>query len=130
MSDQATWPAPLEFDAAIAAHRTWLRHLEFAVAGIESEQIDFSTVGDPMQCPLGQWLNGLPSELLADDLREVAQLHSRLHGLLNDVASLVAEGRSTDAENVLTESAGPLSAALCDRLEVMKHRVAASQRGA
>lgn len=122
MTPQSCWPAPLEFDAAIAAHRAWLRHLEFAIAGIEAEWIDMSSAGNPLRCPLGRWLNALPGEIHNEDLRQLMADHDHLHELLGDLAVLVGQGQAEEAEQALRDIVAPLSATLCRRLEALKHR--------
>lgn len=128
MSGLALWPSPLEFDAAIAAHRMWLRHLEFAIAGIETGRVDMTSIADPARCPLGQWLADLPDDLASAEVHALEATHARLHEALERVASLMERGGTAEAERVFAAIATPLSATLCNQLAALKQRVATSPK--
>ncbi len=110
-----------EFDAAIAAHKIWLRHLDFSVAGIETRHLDLDAAGDAASCSLGQWIAG-PGKDFAElhNFGHLVEAHRLFHEVAADVVRHGRDGNPEHAESLLKGHLADLSVELVLLIEAMK----------
>ena len=109
------------FDAAIAAHKAWLRHLEFVLAGIEPDKAIAAAVGDPTACSLGQWLENEGKQFSAfHDFGHLVATHRLFHVVAEEVVALGNAGNIDQAEHVLNGRLADLSVEISLLLEALK----------
>jgi hypothetical protein len=121
-------PYSFDFDTAVAAHKVWLRHLEFFMDGIEPDRIDLDTAGDAGLCSLGQWLDGSGRqyESLPHFARLVA-VHREFHQVAGEIVRYVREDRIAEADLLLKGRMSELSANIVSLIEAMKREFHAAQ---
>jgi hypothetical protein len=114
-------PYSFDFDTAIAAHKVWLRHLEFFMDGIEPDRVDLETAGDSGLCSLGQWLEGSGRQF--ESLPHFARLvvvHREFHHVAAEIVRYVRENRSAEADALLKGRLSELSSDIVTLVESMK----------
>lgn len=121
-------PYSFDFDTAVAAHKVWLRHLEFFMDGIEPDRVDLDTAGDAGLCSLGQWLDGSGRQYgsLPHFARLVA-VHREFHHIAAEIVRYVREERIAEADVLLKGRMSELSAEIVSLIEAMKKEFHAAQ---
>ena len=110
-----------DFDNAIAAHKVWLRHLEFFMDGIEPDYVDLDTAGDAGLCSLGQWLSGSGRQY--GDLAHFPRLeaaHREFHQVAAEIVHCIRKEQNIEADALLKGRMSELSAEIVTLIEAMK----------
>lgn len=111
----------LDIDAAIAAHVTWAKHLDFHLAGIPDDHVDLAQVGDYNHCVLGRWLNGAGQDYgLFSQFHELVEVHKEFHTVARRVVDLADAGRNAEAEALLGGDFRTISRRVVDLLGLLK----------
>jgi hypothetical protein len=114
-------PFSFEFDAAIAVHKIWLRHLDFSVAGIETRHIDLDAAGDAVSCSLGHWIAGAGQDFTGlHNFAHLVETHQLFHAAAADVVQHWRNGHPEEAESLLKGRLADLSVELVLLIEAMK----------
>ena len=123
-------PFSFEFDAAIAAHKIWLQHLDFSVAGIETSNIDLDAAGDAVLCSLGQWIAGAGQNFTGlHNFAHLVETHQLFHAAAADVVQHWRDGDPEHAESLLKGHLADLSVELVLLIEAMKREYHTVIRG-
>lgn len=110
-----------DFDNAVAAHKVWLRHLEFFMDGIEPDYVDLDTLGDPRLCNLGKWLDASVRLYGATaHFSRLTEAHRQFHRVAAEIVVCIREGRTAEANNLLKGRMSDLSAEIVALIEAMK----------
>lgn len=110
-----------EFDNAIAAHKVWLRHLEFYLDGIESDHFNVEAMGDSTACGLGQWLGSVEQKCREmPNFRKLVETHHLFHGAAAEILDLIHAQRLGEAQDILKGRVSELSVEVVALLETMK----------
>lgn len=111
-----------DFDNAIAAHKVWLRHLEFFIDGLEADFVDLDTLADPTHCSLGQWIDGSGRKYAG--LPHFARLdatHREFHLAAAAILTDIRQQNMAAADALLKGRLSDLSAEIVKLIESMKH---------
>jgi hypothetical protein len=111
-----------DFDNAIAAHKVWLRHLEFFIDGLEPDFVNLDTAGDCTLCNLGQWLQGSGRERYGSlpVFGPLVAVHRRFHETAGVVVAHIHQHRLEEADALLKGELSDLSAEIVRQLEALK----------
>ena len=107
-------------------HHNWVRELEASV----KEGREFKLATDPHKCAFGKWYDAYKPEstLVAMQLKKFDQPHRQIHAVAADVQRLEAEGRTSEAQQLIEETRNGTLARLSGLFAELRSLVNSSQR--
>jgi hypothetical protein len=106
----------LDFDSAIAMHRSWKMKFHLAIDAIRGADFDPRPIGDGAACRLGHWLAANGAELDGfESARDLRAIHAEFHRQAESIADDIRMGRIVH----LTDPAIVDFGALSDRIEAL-----------
>ncbi len=110
-----------QFDAAIAAHKKWLEHLEQFADGSGSETIDYDAVGDATRCDMGHWLAGEGRKFChLHGFGHLEEVHALFHKTALQAVTLIRQGSHLQAHMLIAGRLADLSVEIVQVIEALK----------